>query len=326
MYFDIGVSQFFSSLEDTEYTGFCITKQMQSSSMSVPVFETIHSRKRLYRKVEVDMLPEDVSRMQLGKLSGYDVLSVRVTDENTFRHVCEKWCTDIIALDLARQSFIMKDGLVRKAIERDVFFEVELRDALYESRERVCWLKNVLDLIRITRGRNVVVSSGARCSTEVKRPRDIYRFLRFAGLSHRRAEMVVKDNPRRLLRLCALRSKLFKHGAAAPMAGTQELQDLLKKAMHSGPRDGEIDEDFLTEADREKKVVVRKSGVKKRPCANCTCGARETERKGAKSACGSCYLGDAFRCEDCPYTGYPPFSPGDEVRFNMSDDPFNKGV
>lgn len=110
------------------------------------------------------------------------------------------------------------------------------------------------------------------------------------------------------------------------MAGPQELKDLLKRAMHSGPRYAEVDEDFLTDADRQKKVVVRAERAKKRPCANCTCGAQNAERRSIRSACGSCYLGDAFRCEDCPYTGHPPFNPGDEVQFKMSEDPFNKDL
>ncbi|KAF8398746.1 hypothetical protein HHK36_014604 [Tetracentron sinense] len=91
-----------------------------------------------------------------------------------------------------------------------------------------------------------------------------------------------------------------------------------------------IDEDsLLTEEDLKKPQLPPvgdcEVGSTRKACKNCTCGRAEAEEKVQKlgitvdqlnnpqSACGSCGLGDAFRCSTCPYKGLPPFKLGEKV-------------
>ncbi|KKY33660.1 putative fe-s cluster assembly protein dre2 [Diaporthe ampelina] len=111
-----------------------------------------------------------------------------------------------------------------------------------------------------------------------------------------------------------------------------------------------IDEDeLMTEEDFNRPVQMPpeckpEPGKKRRACKDCTCGlaerieAQDKARRakadkdlntlklksedlneldftvqGKTGSCGSCSLGDAFRCSDCPYIGLPPFKPGEEV-------------
>ncbi|KAL2823848.1 Fe-S cluster assembly protein dre2 [Aspergillus cavernicola] len=112
-----------------------------------------------------------------------------------------------------------------------------------------------------------------------------------------------------------------------------------------------IDEDTLLSADDLNRPIVPppecqpKAGKRRRACKDCTCGlaaqieAEDKERRddadknlnvlklesddlneldftvqGKTGSCGNCALGDAFRCDGCPFIGLPAFKPGQEVQ------------
>lgn len=99
-----------------------------------------------------------------------------------------------------------------------------------------------------------------------------------------------------------------------------------------GEAEERIDEDeLLDEEDKVKPSAesLRVCGTtgKRKACKDCSCGLAEeldAESKGAavaaaqsaKSSCGSCYLGDAFRCATCPYLGMPAFKPGEKIQLS----------
>lgn len=94
-----------------------------------------------------------------------------------------------------------------------------------------------------------------------------------------------------------------------------------------------INEDELL-GEVPKPVGKGKSDCSSQPkaCANCTCGRKEMEDKlgveeakkrleqgKVRSSCNNCYLGDAFRCESCPYRGLPAFKPGTKVELSSGE-------
>ncbi|KAF2847973.1 Anamorsin [Plenodomus tracheiphilus IPT5] len=124
----------------------------------------------------------------------------------------------------------------------------------------------------------------------------------------------------------------------------------------TGEDDDLIDEDdLITEEDMARPVLQPpecrpKAGKRRRACKDCTCGMKEqieaedaAKRASADKAlnslkldeddlaevdftvqgkvgsCGNCALGDAFRCDGCPYIGLPAFKPGEEVRLLNND-------
>jgi hypothetical protein len=63
----------------------------------------------------------------------------------------------------------------------------------------------------------------------------------------------------------------------------------------------------------------------RKACKNCVCGLAQQEQEAAeqnapapKGGCGSCSLGDAFRCATCPSLGKPAWKEdGDKVKLDL---------
>lgn len=135
-------------------------------------------------------------------------------------------------------------------------------------------------------------------------------------------------------------------------AATVNLNSVVTLSMDD---DDLMDEDDLMADDTDLSMPIKipakcdpGPGKKRRKaCKDCTCGLKEMEEQakdaqlaaqntvtlsaedtaeidftvqGKTGGCGSCALGDAFRCDGCPYLGLPPFKPGEAVSIGGASD------
>ncbi|KAJ2161328.1 electron carrier [Coemansia sp. RSA 552] len=105
-------------------------------------------------------------------------------------------------------------------------------------------------------------------------------------------------------------------------------------------QDALLEEEDLARPDMASLARPGDSKPRRKACKNCTCGLAEgrivdedaecgpaakprkprkpVDTVNVKSSCGSCSLGDAFRCSSCPYLGMPAFKPGEKVALGGS--------
>lgn len=95
--------------------------------------------------------------------SPFDILAIQPTSEKAFQLACSTLDIDIISLKMTEKlPFYLRKPLVNLAIKRGIYFELLYGDLVLakDSSTRRDLLANWQALISVTKGKNVIVSSG----------------------------------------------------------------------------------------------------------------------------------------------------------------------
>jgi len=110
--------------------------------------------------------------------------------------------------------------------------------------------------------------------------------------------------------------------SAQPKASVWTLEDMDDDTVELVDDSTLLEEEDMVKVDPSTLRVCGTTG-KKKACKDCSCGLREEladgkepTTKSVNSSCGSCFLGDAFRCGSCPYLGMPAFKPGEKIQLS----------
>lgn len=137
----------------------------------------------------------------------YDILSLRPKDEKLLQLACSM-DIDIISLDL-RNRFNFRHSSIKQALTSNIFFELCYSQALDEDTRHV-WMGNARQLIQITRGRNLIFSSGAlneMCQRDLHSVKNLALIL---GLEEKNMKQTFETNPQTVMRKAATRKLTFK--------------------------------------------------------------------------------------------------------------------
>ncbi|CAK7272893.1 RNA-binding RNA processing protein rpp1 [Sporothrix epigloea] len=156
----------------------------------------------------------------------YDLVAVRPTTEKAFQAACLNMAEPaLISLDLTSYfSFYFKHRACMAAVRRGVHFEVCYGQALRAgdsstaadvksggaARARALFVANLAGLVRATRGRGIVVSSGARAALDLRGPADVVNLLAVWGLAPDRGTEGIAALPRSIVANESLRRRGFR--------------------------------------------------------------------------------------------------------------------
>lgn len=107
-------------------------------------------------------------------LKSYDLIAVKTSNEKVFHTLClEATIVDIITFELSDKLFKLKHNVMYEAANRGIKFELQYGEALRNEKCRRMVLSNIANVSRITRGKHLIFSSGAKSKLQVRSPADL---------------------------------------------------------------------------------------------------------------------------------------------------------
>lgn len=172
--------------------------------------------------------PRDNHRLD-AVAAAFDILAVRPMNEAAFNHACVNLAEpSILTLDLATNlGFYFRPKSVMTAVRRGVRIEVCYGQGVgaRDARSRALFVANLVGLLRSSKGRGLIVSSGAVAGSPglLRAPADVVNLLAVWGMGTERGLEAVSVNPRGVVMNEGIKRSAFRgmidviHGAGDDM-------------------------------------------------------------------------------------------------------------
>lgn len=179
-------------------------------------FKEYDERLRIYTRITVKV--DDPSQCQsIAKFQQiFDLVAVEPQTEKAFQSAITNLDVDIITFNLQqRLPCYMKHKTLGSAIEKGIFFEIKYSDFLV-SKNRAQAISNCKQIVRASRNRGMIVSSGCQVNTpyQLRNSANVVPVLKMLGIDSNRANQMFKDWSLKVLLNGRLRIKSYKQTIA----------------------------------------------------------------------------------------------------------------
>ncbi|CAM9134960.1 unnamed protein product [Choristocarpus tenellus] len=167
----------------------------------------------------------DLQQMTPGSdaLLSYDVVAAQPCCQQTLEHLCQEGEADIICFPQAeRLPFHVNKPLVDAALGRGVVFEISYSQAIQNSAACRFTIGNVQSLLSYSRGRGIILSSGAESALACRSPKDVANLGQFLGLTQEQSLRAVGETALAVLKRAEARRGRYRgvetvrHGGLDP--------------------------------------------------------------------------------------------------------------
>ena len=134
-------------------------------------------------------------------LASYDIVAVRPGDAAAMRQAADSGAVDIIQLDLSsgRLPFPLRAEGIEHVLRAGLVFEISVAAAIRDGASRQYLISNAASLLRLTRGKGFLLSSGARTPLELRSPLDTAAIASLFGVSRGAALAAMSESVQTVL-------------------------------------------------------------------------------------------------------------------------------
>ncbi|CAO3647837.1 unnamed protein product [Mucor hiemalis] len=152
---------------------------------------------------------EDVLDTTLKQLrEKFDLIAMRTSSAHILKEACCSYDIDVISPSCnERLSFEFDPVDLKKAIDRNVYFELCYANAIRDLQARTYTTQIAKQLFEYIKGDKCIISSEAEVVSELRFPGDIFYFAKSLGLPNDKAKFTTQKNCEQLIHLARNKKK-----------------------------------------------------------------------------------------------------------------------